>query len=125
MPRWRLNGKHYVRIEGTEWEFRQTSQLTGKQHKQVLSVPRYLDPEDPNDCNYPGEIIVAIAPGALPNDLILLDEPSFEMEPIDEAAMKITAKMRAGRPGWDRDPFDELPTTMDESSAPAATTRRA
>ena len=122
MPRWRLNGKHYIRIEGTEWEYRETSQLSGKQHKQVLSVPRYLDPDDPNDCNYPGEIIVAIAPGAMPRDLILLDGPGFEMEPVDEAAQKITDEMRKAKPNWDRDPLDELPMTVVE---PAATVRRA
>lgn len=54
----------------------------------------YLDPDDPSLCNYPGEIIVSTKEDpAFPKDIVFVGKPSFDMEPIDDEAHTILAKM--------------------------------
>lgn len=106
MARWRLTGKHYIHIEGTEWEYKETDQATGQQGRKVFAVPRHLDPDNPRDCNYPGECIVATKASAqYPRDHIFSGPPTPDMEPLDEEAEAIT---EATRDSWVH-PIESLP----------------
>ena len=111
MARWRLMAKHYINAtrhgERTQWMREETNRDTGRVNRMLFDVPVYLDPDDPRDQNYPGEIIVAYEKGAQPRDLILSGEPTPDMEPVDEEAQKISD---ATRPKW-KHPIDSLSPT--------------
>ena len=95
MARFRLRNAHYLSVPGTEWEQKETSTVTGKQVRKVYSVPMYLDPNDPSDCNYPGEIIVATEVSALyPRDIVFEGAPTPDMEPLDAAAEALVEKVK-------------------------------
>ena len=77
MARWRLMNAHYLNVSGTEWEHKETDRSTGKQARKVFPVPMLLNPEDPADHNYPGEIIVAHeGKTAQRRDIIFVGQPS-------------------------------------------------
>lgn len=98
MARWRLTQKHYLKVEGTEWEYKETTN-SGRAIKKVFPVPMFLDPDYPFDCNYPreareqdrNEIIVAHKAGALPHDYIFEGPPTPDMIPLDDGAKTISA----------------------------------
>lgn len=96
MARWRLMNAHYLNVPGTEWEYVEISRASGKQARVRFPVPQYLDPRDPSDHNYPGEIVVAHAKEGekankfYPKDIIFVGQPTPDMEPMDEEAEKIT-----------------------------------
>lgn len=113
-PRWRLTNPHYLKVfelpDGTrcEWEHKETARETGRTVRKLYPVPILLNPADPADCNYPGEIIVAHAVegvSSLQRDIIFADPPTPEMEPLNETAQAITDSMRHK---WDH-PIDSLP----------------
>jgi hypothetical protein len=121
MARWRLLNPHYLNVPGTEWEYIEVSRQTGKQARVRYPVPRYLNPNDPADHNYPGEIIVAhakpieatqgtsrvsITGGSKNHDIIFTGPPTSDMEPLDDEAQAISDECSSG---WHR-PFDELQT---------------
>ncbi len=95
MARWRLTNPHYLATTDTEWEYKETDRTTGRQARKVYQVPRYLNPEDPSDHNYPGEIIVSDGNGAQSKDIIFSGPPSAEMEPLDAAAEALSAEHAA------------------------------
>src|SRR5580704_3501087 len=112
-PRWRLTNPHYLKVfalpDGTrcEWEHKETSRETGRSVRKLYPVPILLNPSDPADCNYPGEIIVAHeGDHNLTQDIIFEGPPTQEMEPLNDAAQAISDSMR------DRwlHPIDTLPT---------------
>lgn len=108
MARYRLTAKHYLTVPGTEWEQKETNQSTGKQERRVYKVPRYLDPDDYADCNYPGECIVADkADPAFPRDIIFTGPPTVDMVGLDDEAM---AKVKHVQ-GLGAHPIDSLPAT--------------
>ncbi len=103
-PRWRLIAPHYLNIacyqDGTkiEWEHKETNAINGRAVRKLFPVPLMLNPEDPNDFNYPGEIIVAqAAEGAHPlrQDYIFTGPPTRDMEPLNAEAEAITDFHRA------------------------------
>lgn len=107
MARFRLNGKHYLNVPETEWEQIEIT-LTGKQHRHRYKVHAYLDPEDPSDHNYPGEIIVATkASRAHPKDIIFVGSPTLDMEPLDDEAEALIAEVAARG----AHPIESLPAT--------------
>lgn len=107
MARYRLKGKHYLKIAGTEWEQIEVDLNTGKQARKRYPVPAYLDPEDPSNCNYPGEIIVASkASTAFPRDYVFAGPPTLDMEPLDEEAEAEVAKVMA----TGEHPIESLPS---------------
>jgi hypothetical protein len=111
MARWRLTAKHYINAtrhgEITQWMREETNRDTGRVARTLFNVPVYLDPDDPRDQNYPGEIIVAYEKGARPQDLVFTGEPTPDMEPVDEEAQKISDTTR---PKW-KHPIDSLSPT--------------
>lgn len=105
MARWRLQQPHYLNVPGTEWEYKEVDKNTGKQGRKVYTVPALLDPKEPSDHNYPGEIIVAYeGRAASPKDIIFIGEPTPDMEPVDDEAEKISAALA---PKWNH-PIDSL-----------------
>lgn len=114
MARWRLINAHYLNVPGTEWEYKEIDQTTGRQGRKVFTVPLYMDPRDPADHNYPGQIIVTNAASKeWPRDIIFLGDPTPDMEPLDEEAEAITAKLREV---WEH-PIESLPSTMSEGES--------
>lgn len=101
MPRWRLTNAHYLNVSEmqgggpVEWEYIETSRDSGRRARKLFKVPLYLDPANPADHNYPGEIIVAHEEGSQPRDLIFKGPPTPDMEPLDDAAEKLSEEMRA------------------------------
>src|SRR6266705_1767114 len=109
MARWRLRTGHYLNVPGTEWEYKETDRTTGKTGRKVFAVPMLLDPNDPADHNYPGEIIVASAEDrAFPRDIIFLGDPTPDMEPIDDEAEAISEALASK---WVH-PIESLPDTV-------------
>lgn len=113
-PRWRLNSAHYLNVptlpDGTrvEWEHKETARETGRTVRKLFLVPILLNPNDPADCNHPGELIVCHdVDGArmTRGDYIFLGDPTPEMEPLNDEAEAITAALRSK---WDH-PIDSLP----------------
>lgn len=109
MARWRLTAKHYIHAkrfnEETQWVREETNRDTGRSSRKTYKVPMYLDPENGQDQNYPGEIIVAYEGTKFPHDIILEGPPTPDMEPLDAEAEEISAKYK---PGW-IDPIESLP----------------
>jgi len=111
MARWRLTAPHYLKVPGTEYEYKEVSRETGKEGKKRYEVPLLLNPDAPADCNYPGEIIVCYKDKGERRDIVFEGPPTPEMEPIDDEARKISDRLR---PGWSH-PIDSLPGTFDQS----------
>lgn len=116
MARWRLINAHYLSIAGTTWEYKEVDRSTGKQIRREFPVPLYLNPGEPSDWNYrigrdEGEIIVSDGNGAEPRDLIFAGDPTPDMEPLDDAARKISAGF-ADR--W-KHPIESLPGSFSQS----------
>lgn len=113
-PRWSLRNAHYLNVEqlldGTriEWEHKETARESGRTVRKLFPVPMLLDPKEPADCNYPGEVIVAHhADGARnePRDYIFFGEPTPEMEPLNDVAQAISDSLK---PKWAH-PIETLP----------------
>ena len=98
MARFRLKGKHYLKVPGTEWEQKETSQETGKQARKVYPVPRFLDPDDPGDWNFRDipEITVSTKEDPkYPRDIIFIGKPTPDMEPLDDEAVAMFKRFEA------------------------------
>lgn len=113
MARFRLKGKHYLNVLGSEWEQKETDSRTGKQIRRVYPVPMFLDPDDPADYNYPGDgIIVATAEDKrYPRDHIFTGKPTPDMEPMDEEA---EALIEANKKNW-INPIESLSGTYGDN----------
>lgn len=113
-PRWRLTEPHYLTVpvlpDGTrvEWEHKETARESGRAIRKLYPVPMLLDPKDPADYNYPGEIIVCHdVEGArgVRGDYIFEGNPTPGMEPLNDEAEVITASLRQR---WEH-PIDSMP----------------
>lgn len=113
-PRWSLRNPHYLNVEpladGTkiEWEHKETNTANGRMVRKLFAVPMMLDPKEPADCNYPGEIIVAHAVDDARNqplDYIFHGEPTPEMEPMNAEAQAISDSLQSK---WQH-PIETLP----------------
>ena len=94
MARWRLTAPHYINVPGTEWEYKETNRDTGRQGRKVFEVPLHLDPDQPADQNYPGEVVVCHEGKGQARDIVFLGEPTPDMEPIDDEARKLSDSLR-------------------------------
>lgn len=112
MARWRLMSAHYLKVPGTEYELKEVDRATGKQATKRFPVNLYLNPNDPADCNYPGEIIVTSSKNKVyPKDIYFIGPPTSEMEPLDEEAEKISKQWEKK---WENHPIESLPATMSQ-----------
>lgn len=108
MARWRLTAPHYLKVPGTEYEYKETDQTTGRQGRKVFQVPLWLHPDDPGSQNYPGEVIVTNKEDrAFPRDYLFVGPPTPDMEPLDDEAEKLSDSMRER---WTH-PIESLPST--------------
>jgi len=91
---------HYLNVPGIEWEYVEISRSSNKQARVRFPVPQYLNPDDPSDHNYPGEVVVAHAREGEkvskfhPKDIIFVGQPTPDMEPMDEEAEKISESLK-------------------------------
>ena len=126
-PRWRLRNAHYLNVislgDGTkvEWEYKETSRQTGRQVRKLFPVPALLDPNDPADHNYPGDLIVAHEPNedqvnTNRNEIYFVGEPTPEMEPLNEAAEALSNSLRSK---WEH-PIESLAPTGNMTPAESA-----
>ena len=102
-PRWSLRNAHYLNVEqlldGTkiEWEHKEVNTANGRMARKLYPVPMLLDPQEPSDCNYRGEVIVAHKVEGVHNlrdDYIFHGEPTPEMEPWNAEAQAITDSLQ-------------------------------
>ena len=117
MARWRLVTGHYLNVlfdgKPAEWEYKETDRNTGRQARRIFPVPVLLDPNDPADCNYPGEIIVCHEGKGERKDIIFIGDPTPDMEPYDEEAEAISASLQKK---WQH-PIESLPATMSDGES--------
>jgi len=117
MARWRLINGHYLNVlidgEPAEWEYKEVDRTTGKQARKIFPVPMLMDPNDPADHNYPGEIIVCYKGSGERKDIVFIGDPTPEMEPLDEEAEAISASLRQK---WEH-PIESLPSTMSDGES--------
>jgi len=92
MARWRLRAGHYLKVPGTEWEYKETDQATGRLGRKVFEVPLYLHPDIISDQNYDGNVCVCNGRNCLPRDYVFEGPPTPDMEPMDDEAQAITDK---------------------------------
>lgn len=119
MARWRLLAPHYINVldtggDAVEWEYEEIDKNTGKVARKRYPVPLHLDPNDPTDHNYPGEIIVADKPSRQYNrDYVMVGKISVtqDMQPLDDEAEKISDEARKK---WAH-PIDSIPMNNDLS----------
>jgi hypothetical protein len=105
-PRWRLQEPHYLNVPGNEYDYKEINQTTRKQVTKRFAVPLLLDPKEPNDFNYPDEIIVAHAgEHNLRADIIFEGPPTLAMEPLNAAAQKLSDEVAKKS----KHPIDSLP----------------
>jgi hypothetical protein len=105
-PRWRLQEPHYLNVPGTEYDHKEVNQTTRKQVTKHYKVPLLLDPKEPNDWNYPEEVIVAHAgEHNLRADIIFEGPPTMAMEPLNEEARKLSDVVASKS----KHPIDSLP----------------
>lgn len=107
MARFRLNGPHYIRIAGVDWEQSETDLISGKQVRKRYPVPSLFDPEkDPSCHNYLGEVIVSTkASPQFPRDYIMEQGPTLDMTALDDEAEALMAIERKRG----EHPIDSLP----------------
>ncbi len=117
MARWRLITGHYLNVlidgELVEWEYKEIDRTTGKQARKIFPVPMLMDPNDPADCNYPGEIVVCHEGSGQRRDIVFVGNPTPDMEPYDEEAEAISASLRQK---WEH-PIESLPSTMSDGES--------
>lgn len=113
MARWKLTEGHYLNVPGTEWEYKETDQKTGRQGRKIFPVPMHLNPEDPGDWNYKeeGVIIVCYADKGMPGDIVFEGPPTPAMEPLDDEARAISAEYGKN---W-KHPIESLPNGFSQS----------
>ena len=95
MARWRLTAPHYLQTRGIEYEYRETDTETGMQARKTYAVPILLDPNVPGNSHRPPnhgktDYIVCHEGKGLPRDIILVGDPTPDMEPLDDEARAIS-----------------------------------
>src|ERR1700735_3109676 len=111
MARWKLMQPHYLNIlclpDGTEveWVKEETNRTTGRMARKTYKVPCLLNTANPQDFNDPDGISVCFEGKGEPKDIEFVGDPTPDMEPLDDEAEEISAKMREK---WEH-PIDSLP----------------
>lgn len=110
MATWRLTAPHYMNVKNpddpdnpVEWIQEETDMASGRRLRKRHKVPMYLDPADPSTIQYygvNGEILVTLEDGKIKGPrgtLYFSGDPTPDMEPMDEEAEEISAKVAATR----------------------------
>lgn len=89
MARWKLTEPHYLfgyppdlSDEGTEWEYKETDRITGRERRKRFKVPFYFE----------SETIVCLEGRGLPTDFVFEGDPTPGMQPLDDGAKAISAE---------------------------------
>lgn len=108
MARWKLMTSHYLNVvDSTKWEYKEVDRATGREKRKQLTVPRFLDVNDPADWtnrfgdngiskggNGPdgaGDVVVCHPGKGEPRDIEFVGDPTPDMSPLDEEASAISA----------------------------------
>lgn len=117
-PRWQLAQPHYLKVPGTEWEYKENSRTKGKAKTMKLEVPLYIDPNDPGDWNHfptgnkeEGVTVVTNSPNGVATDICFVGDPTPDMIPLNDAARAISAKFESR---W-KHPIESLPGQYSQS----------
>ena len=94
MARWKLTEKAYLRVPGTEYDYKETDETTGASNRVIFKVPRYLDPEDKRLARSPEGLVCAYAGSEKKGDWVFEGPPIMGMEPLDAEAEALTAEMQ-------------------------------
>jgi hypothetical protein len=106
MARWILRTPHYLlTVNETRWEQVEVDRDTGAQARKMYTIPRYIDPKEPRDCNRDGDCIVCWEGKGQPRDIEIIGDPTPDMDPLDDEAKAESDRLR---PNW-KHPFDSLP----------------
>jgi hypothetical protein len=105
MARWRLTAPHYLKVEGTKWEYTETDRTSGRPKRTQFDVPTYLNPDWETDWNYTerdgmgrvveGMVVVSDGHNPQPKDIIFDGTVTPDMAPMDEEAEAITKSMQS------------------------------
>lgn len=100
MARWKLVTSHYLNcVEETKWEYKEVDRATGRERRKQLTVPRFIDINDPGDWTtswgprdaLEGEVIVCLPGKGQPKDIEFLGDPTPDMIPLDDEAKELSA----------------------------------
>lgn len=90
MARWKLAEAHYIHAkeynEATEWEYKETDRITGRERRKRFVVPLYCEAE---------RIVCYEGSETDERDLIFAGPPTPAMDPLDEEAKKISKEHAA------------------------------
>lgn len=104
MARWKLTEAHYLKVDGTKWEYSEVDRKTGRPKRTQFDVPLYINPNYEDDLKAFGQgdaepefrdIIVSDGHNAQPKDIIFIGDPTPGMLPIDDEAKEISRKLEA------------------------------
>lgn len=99
MARWKLTEPHYLCVPGTFWEQVTTDRITQRPIRKQYPVPLHVDPRIDSDWTHKdplnpmdGWIVVCLAGKGEPRDIVIDQEPTPGMLPLDDEAREISAK---------------------------------
>jgi hypothetical protein len=101
MARWKLTEPHYLKVDGTKWEYNEIDRITGRPKRTQFDVPLYLNPNYEDDLKGFGQgdvevalriIVVSDGNNAQPKDVIFFGSPTPGMLPLDDEAKEISAR---------------------------------
>ena len=108
MARWRLTAPHYLQTEGNQYEHKEIDAETGVQARVMMEVPILLDPNVPANSHRPPnqgrDYIVCHKGKGERRDIVLIGDPTPDMEPLDDEAKGISEALA---PGW-KHPIDSI-----------------
>lgn len=106
MARWRLTAASYLNVPGTFYTYDEIDGETQRRRVKQYPVPLMVDPKDPTMCDRNGECFVCYAGSEVSRfDIIFEGQPNVVMEPVDDEAREITAKLEDS---W-KHPIESLP----------------
>jgi hypothetical protein len=126
MARWKLLEAHYLRVEGTKWEYSEVDRITGRPKRTQFDVPLLINPNDEGDLKSYGQndpdgnlalIVGHGTKGPHGRDILWFEKdgspgrPTPNMIPLDDEAKEISEKSERG---W-KDPGSQGAPTYAEN----------
>lgn len=137
--RWKLTAPHYLKVPGTEWEYKEVDRRTGRPKVSKFPVPLLLDPSQPGDWTQKndfgeGDIIVCWEGQGQPNDIVFEGQPTPDMLPLDDEARAESAKyaakwnhpiesLEANGPSYSETLLDQLQKEVADVQSKTSTTK--